>query len=243
MHTLITKDTYRLYANTNESLLTGPVRGICLEFPGLDGGSCLGGRLDVEEYDHDRGPTLARQGILLAYVQTGPWSWMNRGSVRLADAVLDVLFDKYGVLPVIVSGGSMGGLGALIYAADTRHRLAGCMAACPCVDVRADYAVKPDFPRTYLRAVACYDMPMEQALETISPVSRLADLPDIPYHIICDCDDALFPQAELDDFAARLAQRRTVNYVRLPGCGHGELTPEARDDIDRFVVQCVENAR
>ena len=119
----INKDTIYYYAKTNEKFVKHPIKGIALEFPGLGGGSCLGGLDDLGDYDTDFAKQAAEAGVVLAYVYTGPWSWMNTGAVRVADAVVDALKEKYdlGEVPIVTSGGSMGGLGSLIYVASTLH--------------------------------------------------------------------------------------------------------------------------
>ena len=72
------------FANTNGRLLGDKKpRGAVLEFPGLGGGSCLGGHMDNEVYETDYTRRLAEEGILAVYVALDPWSWMNRGAVRL----------------------------------------------------------------------------------------------------------------------------------------------------------------
>lgn len=43
----INKDNYELFCNSNEALLKEKPHGVVVEFPGLDGGSCLGGKQDV----------------------------------------------------------------------------------------------------------------------------------------------------------------------------------------------------
>ena len=98
---------------TNEEYLMLPLRGIVLEFPGLGGGSCLGGSPDMGSYATDYAKDFGKHGILLAYLFPGPWSWGNKGAVRMGDAVLDAICDKYGVnnLRLGVCGGSMGGHG------------------------------------------------------------------------------------------------------------------------------------
>ena len=112
----ITRDTLNYFARTNEMTLTGPVRGVVLEFPGLGGGSCMGGVDSVGPYTATYGLRCSQENILLAYVFTGPWSWMNDQAVRIADAILDAIWDRYGLspdIPVASTGGSMGGCGAL----------------------------------------------------------------------------------------------------------------------------------
>ncbi len=238
-HSFIRPDTLHLYCNTNARLLRTPPRAFILEFPGLGGGSCLGGTLDMTPYEHTLAPAFAEQGILLAYTFPGPWSWMNRGAVRIIDALVDALREAYGwdeSTPWAVMGGSMGGLGALIYVASSRHTPTACLAACPCVDVPACFDCVPDIPRSLVAAVADYDMPIAEGLCTISPRHRLADMPRIPYHIICDCADALFPEALTDAYvAALIAAGHDVTYHRLPDATHGALTAEEWDAVRDFM--------
>ena len=160
MKEYINAETIRYYAKTNERFLRR-VKGVCLEFPGLGGGSCLGGTDDLGDYDTDFAVRAANAGVLLAYVYTGPWSWMNIGAVLIADAVVDAILEKYRLsdVPVVVSGGSMGGLGALIYAASSRHAITACAAACPCCDALDRYDAADEFRKTFVSAVAGYDCP------------------------------------------------------------------------------------
>ena len=51
MKQLINSNTIDSFARTNEALIKTTVKGIILEFPGLGGGSCLGGIDDVGVYD------------------------------------------------------------------------------------------------------------------------------------------------------------------------------------------------
>ncbi len=232
--TYINRDTYHLYANTNEACLTLPLRGIILEFPGLGGGSCLGGSMEMGSYADHRAQDFGKHGILLAYLFPGPWSWGNAGAVRMADAVIDAIFDKYGVqsLPLAACGGSMGGLGALIFAADTRHVPCAIASACPCVDVPALLDCRDDIPRTFISAIASYDLSLEDALRAISPAHRIADMPHAQYYICSDGNDALFPQALCDAYVQnmRLAGH-TVDYDCQPGLGHGDFTPNVRQKL------------
>ena len=55
----------------------------------------------------------------------------------MADAVIDALADKYGLgenVPVCSCGGSMGGMDAFLFAADSRHSVTAVASACPCTD-------------------------------------------------------------------------------------------------------------
>lgn len=239
MDKFINKDTIELYARTNEALINTKVTGIIVEFPGLGGNSCLGGLMDMGTYDDEFAVKCAQSGIVLAYMFCGPWSWMNKGAVKMTDAVVDAIKDKYGLapeLPIAVCGGSMGGLGALIYSVDTKHTIAACGAACPCCDVPDRFHCKDSFARTFIRAVADYDMPMEEALKTISPMHRLGDMRKIPYFLVNCCDDEVFPEAQLDEYVDKLkANGHSVEYRKMPGKKHGEFIPEIKAEFKDFL--------
>ena len=240
----INKDNYRQFCNSNEDLLKGKPRGIVIEFPGLGGGSCLGGRQDpMGSYTNSWSKfpeTAAAAGLVHVYLMPGPWSWMNPGAVREADLVIDALRAKFGLAegsPLVAAGGSMGGLGALVFTAKSRHRVTACAAACPCYDALAHYHCKASFARTYVAAVApLTEKPLVEGLKEISPVHLLAKMPDIPYFIVCDCDDEIFPEAGMDDYVAKLRVRVShVTYEKLPGKKHGGFTPECRARLHDFV--------
>lgn len=240
----IRPDTLAHYCNTNAHLLASPPVAFVLELPGLGGGSCLGGCMDMGEHNSPLAQFLAARGILMAYLFPGPWSWMNRGAVRMVNAVVDALREAYCLTedtPWVIMGGSMGGQGALIFAAAHRDHPAyiptACIAHCPCVDVLDRYACAPTVPRSLFCAVADYEMPIEEALRTISPVCRVEDMPRIPYHVVNDLSDELFPPEQMDAYVDALTRRgHDVTYHRLPGCRHGELTEEEWAYIRGFLT-------
>lgn len=241
----INPDTIELYGNTNAHLLTAPPVAFVLEFPGLGGGSCLGGCMDRAPYNGPLSGFLADHGILQVYTFPGPWSWMNRGAVRMVNALVDALREAYGFTaetPWAVMGGSMGGQAALIYAASGSGNPArtptACLAHCPCVDVLDRFYCHPDVPRSFFRAVADYEMPIEDALKTLSPLLRLEDMPHIPYHIINDLADELFPHEQMDGYVESLrGLGHDVTYHRLENCRHGELTGEEWEHIRAFLLK------
>ena len=234
-------DNLSLFCNTNAHLLFGKPRGMVLEFPGLGGGSCLGGQLERKPYDGAYAQQLADAGLLLVYTFPGPWSWMNRGAVRYCDLVADAALEAFGMAddaPILASGGSMGGLGALIYAADSRHSVRACAAACPCYDA-LDSCLHgiPEFPRTYVAAAVCEDAPIAETLRRISPRFRIADMPDIPYFIVGDGRDEHFPIDGMTRYVEDLrASGREVTYRILPDCFHGGFTPEVREELTAFLI-------
>ena len=240
----INPDTIDLYGNTNAHLLKDPPVAFVLEFPGLGGGSCLGGCMDPAPYNGPLSAFFAENRILQVYTFPGPWSWMNRGAVRMINALVDAIREKYGLTPDApwgVMGGSMGGMGALIYTAshggDPAYTPTACLAHCPCVDVLDRVYCKENIPRTFFRAVADYEMPVAEALKTLSPLCRMQDMPKIPYHIINDLADALFPPEQMDEYVeAMRGLGHDVTYHRLENCGHGDLTGEEWEAIRCFLL-------
>ncbi len=235
----INPETVKYYANTNEDYLATPVKGIVIEFPGLGGGSCLGGSMDRMPYHWQHAQDFGKNGIILAYLFPGPWSWGNKGAVRMADAVIKALAEKYSLaegFPLVACGGSMGGMGSLLFAADTSLAITAVAAACPGVDSVKAFDVLPDFPRTYISAIACYDMELEEGLKRISPIHRLSDMPDIPYFICSDGEDECFPQEQVDGYVDALKNKGySVEYIPQPNLKHGDFFPETRVKLHNFI--------
>lgn len=241
----INKETIGYYCNTNISLLEdgAAVRGIILEFPGLGGNSCLNGNMDsLAVYDAPFTRECARHGLVVAYMFTGPWSWMNRGAVRVTDLVVDAIADRFGLVegafPLIATGGSMGGYAALMYAIETRHKVTACLAHCPCCEPLVSFAGADVFPRSFICAVNEYDMPFEDALRQIAPIHRIADMPRIPYLVTCDELDEFFPPKEVEALVEGMrAAGLDVSYMLLPGMTHGGYTPDQRAQFNAFILK------
>ncbi len=256
---LINPDTLHYYCCSNEALIPGgcsdgmdalipggcgnAVKALVLEFPGLGGGSCLGGSMDnLSVYDTPFTRACAEKGIVVAYMFPGPWSWMNRGAVRVTDLVVNAFMKKYGWLTdddfsLVVMGGSMGGQSALIYSIDSAHKVNACVAHCPCYDISECFSVVDPFPRTFISAVNAYDMPLGEALRLISPGCRVDELPDIPYLITADEFDEIIPLDGLEKYVDRVKNAgRSVQYMRLAGQPHGGISVEDRRRLDEFVM-------
>ena len=243
----INENTIPYYCNTNAHLIEGEVKGFVLEFPGLGGGSCMGGNMDQGDYNGNLPSILASHGILQVYTFPGPWSWMNKGAVRMVNALVKALRKKYNLTektPWAVMGGSMGGMGALMYSAncnvneDSVGVPGRCVAVCPCVNIPDVMHRVQDIPRTVFRAVSDYDMPIEDGLKLISPNCRTADMPHIPYLVVCDCADEIIPEEQINDYVADLKSRgHNVTHDHLPGAGHGAITDDEWCKIIEFLLE------
>lgn len=84
--------------------------------------------------DTDEGKFYAENNILYVVPYQNPWAWMNSQTVDFTDEILDVLFEAYSLpenLPIASTGGSMGGLSALVYTAYAKRTPTVCAANCP----------------------------------------------------------------------------------------------------------------
>jgi dipeptidyl aminopeptidase/acylaminoacyl peptidase len=235
----INKNTLNCFARTNETLMTKPIRGVILEFPGLGGGSCLGGVDDIGVYDTPYSRECAEQGFFLAYAFTGPWAWMNSGAVRYADALVEAIYDRFSLpdsTPMIYTGGSMGGQSALIFTGNARRKPVACAVNGPACDM-LDIYLNDYFKRSVFSAVSYYDLPFEEALKSISPLYRTENMPKIPYFIVhCDKDEAI----DIDKHAvawvnAMRSKGHDVTYLVVPDRNHCDITPEARRIFNQFI--------
>lgn len=238
----VTKENVHLFINTNEEMLEGrKPKAIVLEFPGLGGGSCLGGHVDNQKYDGVYARELAYNDILLVYCCIGPWSWMNRGTVKVSDLIVDALLEKYDLpktTKIAATGGSMGGLGALGWSLYTRQNVVCCAAACPCYDLKSCVFDKPWRPQHVLNAIVSYgDMSFDEGLKSLSMVDHVDEFKNIPYYIVGDGEDECFDLDGMIKFVDKMKNRGLdVDFRPLPHLKHGEFTTEARGDLTKFVI-------
>lgn len=230
----------RLYTYSNDALINGEIKGIVVQFTGL------GGTRMIDE-DTDEGRFYAEKNIIYVFPYINPWSWMNSAAVKLTDSVIDCLFEHYELpenTPVISIGGSMGGQCALVYCYYAKRTPAACAANCPVCDLPYHYTERPDLPRTMLSAFGEYDIPLDVAIKTASPLHLADDMPDIPYYIVhCEADEAVNKQMHSDRLVEALSEEHRVIYKSVPERGHCDLTPEALDEYRGFIVaQCEKSA-
>jgi len=218
---IITKDTLPRFAYTNMELCAD-ARAVVLDFHGLNGGCEM-----IAEHG-DTARQYAAHGVLYIYPYTSPWSWMNDTAVRTADAILDAALAGAPAapdIPILSTGGSMGGLGALVFTRYSAHTIAACAANCPVCDLPFHYTERDDLPRTLYAAFAHYPMPLEKAMETASPLHLVPTLPRVPYYIVHGgADRAVIKEKHSDRLVAALrTQGYDVTYHEVPGMAHCDL--------------------
>ena len=172
MEKIINFGNLRSFCYTNAHLV-GEAVGIAISFFGL-GGAAMYSEDPVEA------KALAGKGIAYIIPYYDPWCWMNRQAVDYVDEIVDVIVRHYGMNDpkIVSSGGSMGGLSSIVYAAYARITPVMVVSNCPVCDLPYHYTERPDLPRTLMSAFSGYDMPLEDAIRTASPLHLAGRLPD-----------------------------------------------------------------
>lgn len=226
MERIIRYEDLRRYAYSNDRLCTGTIRGIVISFFGL-GGQTM--------YDRDtlEGEYYAAENVIYLVPYNNPWAWMNRQAVEYTDELVDVLLQHYGLpdsLPVVSTGGSMGGMSALVYTRYAGRTPVACVANCPVCDLPFHFTERPDLPRTLYSAFANEPGTMQQALEAHSPLHLAQDMPDVDYVLFhCTADEAVNKEKHSDRFVAAMrACGRRITYYEVPDRGHCDLPLEMK---------------
>lgn len=220
MKKIITYEMLRNFTYSNDSLIKGDIKGIILNFMGLNG---------RDMFDElPRGNALAEKGIVYLIPYLNPWNWMNAQAVDYTDELIDALFEHYS-LPenthVVSTGGSMGGLCSLVYTKYAARTPVACVANCPVCDLLFHYTERPDLPRTLYSAYGMYDFEaLEKAMATASPLHLADGMPKVKYTIFhCDADKSVNIHSHSEKFVAEMKKEHDIEYIVVPGRGHCDL--------------------
>jgi len=217
------RDEMRQVAWIGEKYLERPIRGVVLVLHGL-GFAALKEEPSTEEL------AWARAGGLVVFPYYGPWCWMNRQARTFVDELVDAVYAAHRLpprTPLISTGGSMGGGCALLYTRYAKRPVAGCLALFPVCDLRFHFSERPDLPRTIRHAFRGYPEGLDTLLAEHSPLCQVDHMPDVPYLIIHgDQDKAVAKARHSDRLVAAMRKRKMkVEYVEVPGMGHGGPIP------------------
>ena len=237
MDKIITYENLRSFAYVNDRICKTPIKGIVISFFGLGG-------KDMYDRETDVGVYYAERGLLFVIPYANPWAWMNRQEVALADEVIDVLCEKYGLpenVPVVSIGGSMGGLAALVYTRYAKRTPVACVANCPVCDLPYHYTERPDLPRTLYSAFWHEDGKIEDVLKTASPYHLVPEMPRVKYYIFhCEEDKAVNIEKHSNRFVSAMKDAGfDITYHTVPRMGHCALTVEMRNLYLEYAVRAV----
>ena len=243
MTELITKETLDAFCYSNISHIKGKVSGICVSFRGLGAGAMISDDTEIAQLKPtvERAKKLADAGVVYFVPYLDPWNWLNAEAVATTDAIIDTIIYALSLpddIPIISSGGSMGGMCALTYMLYARRTPSACVANCPVCDVPFHYTERDDLPRTFYHAYYNSGMPIEQALRSHSPLHLTDKMPDAKYYIFhCEEDRAVNIDAHSRALVRALEKaERCVTFHTVKDRGHCALTPEMTELYDRYII-------
>ena len=237
MEKIMTYETLKSLTYVNDDICKKPIRGIAIAFFGL--GSQTRHQTPPVEAEF-----YAEQGILYVFPYNNPWHWMNRQAVAYTDEIIDVLIAHHGLaedIPIVSTGGSMGGQSALTYMAYAKRTPVACVVNCPVCDTVFHYTERDDLPRTLYSAVYGFDGTLEEGLASISPLHLVEKMPDVPYYIFhCTEDKAVNIHSHSEKFVAAMRDAgRTVTYITVEGRGHCALPLREKQQYAQFILDSI----
>ncbi len=240
MNHIITPENLRLFAYCNDAVCAKPYRGIAVEFYGL-------GCQTMHDEDTELGVKLGKEGVLYVIPYLNPWNWMNALAARETDEILEAVRERCGLaedVPVVSTGGSMGGLAALAYMCRARRAPIACVVNCPVCDLPYHYTERPDLPCTLYSAYADSSADtLDEAMRASSPLHLASRMPRAEYVVFhCEEDQAVNKQKHSDRFVEALRAYQPVDYYAVPGRGHCDLTPDMRAEYERRILQAFSRA-
>ena len=235
-HSIITPENLSSFAFHTGDQCVGKIKGIVLDFHGL-------GFTPMMEETPEPAKQYGAKGGIYVFPYYGPWSWMNTIAVKTVDQIVAAIRNKYNLsdsVPVIATGGSMGGLSALVYTRYAEITPAACAAVCPVCDLPYHYTERADLPRTIYHAFFHYDCDFQTAMKSASPVHLAREMPDIPYYILHGNQDSMVNKEKHSDrFVAAMLEsnHRNMTYKTAVGMEHCMLSEEDRKSYDDFIIR------
>ncbi len=230
---IITNKTYKDFAFTNEDLLSSSPKGIVLIIR-----ACNDLTLYTSHFQFEY--RYAKEGIISIIPNTNPWCFLNDIAVNTIDAILDVLEEKYGRLPIALTGTSMGGYGCLMFSFLSRHKNSFCCVSIdsPCCDLVKIKDLHSDFNRIFLSAYGNENIDYIKSLELHSPNYNVEKLPNIPYYICSGDRDMCIVKSDNSDVLVKKMRERNLNviYREVFGMAHSEIPPENLVEHYNFVI-------
>jgi len=206
----INKDNILTYAFVNFDTLKEPINAVCIDFHGYTDASRF-------TESNRQATELGKQGIVYVFPYYSVWAWYSKSSRIYNEMVLDAVYEKIGVdVPLVVSGGSMGGMTALMYSIEGKRRPVGCVVNCPVTDMELVYN-KLDGVRP---AILSAHIEEGLNLKSFSPYHRINDLPDIKYFALFGGEDSCITKDFYIPFNEKMLGRKYEFYLvpQMPHC-------------------------
>lgn len=241
MNKIITYETIRSFAYLNDKVCKGAIRGIVVNFCGLN-------NKDMYDEDTNEGVYYGEEGVLYVHPYNNPWSWMNAQAVAYTDEIIDAIFDHFKLpedTPIVSMGQSMGGLASLVYTRYAKRTPIACISNCPVCDLVYHFTERPDLPRTIYSAFWNEEGELNDILKKYSPVHLAPEMPDAKYYIFhCDKDKSVNLASHSQKFVAAMKEcGKGVELEIIPDRGHCKLTFAANDKRLRLALDYIGGAK
>lgn len=236
----ITSDNLYDYAFLNEDTLQKPVKGVCIYFHGFTDGT----RYNESPF---QAAELGANGIAWVFPYHSVWAWMSPTSQMFCEQVIDAVYEKLGIddsVPLVVTGGSMGGMTALNYLLHGKRKAIACAANCPVLSVIGYFKQAKEARAAILSAHIEKDGNLEEILTDLSPAYFVEKLPKIPYFFVFGKND---PSPAINELIGELKEKldkNAVNYKieireEMAHCNMNDF-PDTRDRFVKFILKAFE---
>lgn len=202
----ITSDNLFDYAFLNEDTLQKPVKGVCIYFHGFTDGT----RYNESPF---LGAELGAKGIAWVFPYHSVWAWMSPTSQMFCEQVIDAVYEKLGIddsVPLVVTGGSMGGMTALNYLLHGKRKAIACAANCPVLSVKDYFEKSFETRAAILSAHIEKEGDLMEILSDLSPIEFAEKLPKIPYFFVFGKED---PSPAINEHIEELKEKLSKNAI------------------------------
>lgn len=240
----ITPENIHHFCFMNLDTLVKPIKGIMVRFHGYNDNSLF-------KYSCPRDKMLGENGVLSIFPYYNLWGWMNDVTVAFADELIDVaikMFDLPEDIPLVYSGGSMGGLGGIVYSKLAKRRPVACCVDSPVCEIYTDFEEQSgERKRSIFNAYYGMSGDIMDILKEHSPLEMYMTLPKIPYYFVGGSEDKGIVPSEHGAKLAKLMQEAgyDAKFTLVEGCGHCGLDafPEALKDYIGFAIEQINKNR
>ncbi len=237
MEKIINYENLELFAYSNDKLCKKPIKGIIINFMWLN--FCR-----MIEEDSSIAKVCAERGIIYLTPYVNPWAWMNKQAIEYTDDCVEAICGKYDLpadIPIVTTGKSMGGHQSIVYTAYAKRPPIACAPICPVCDLPYHFTERKDLPKTLYSAFWSYDMTMDEALKTASPLHLTDKFPPVEFCIFHgDSDTDVNLERHSVAFAERMKDKFSVTLHILKGLGHCQMSPEACTLYDQYLLTTIE---
>ena len=237
MNRFITYKELRKFAYSNDELIKGKIEGVVFEFTGAS--------ICQMYHEHTiRGKFYASRNVLYVIPYYNPWAYMNAPAVKFVDEICDVLFEHYGLsenTPIASTGGSMGGLGAILYTARGKRTPKICVANCPVCDLVFQVKNKVNTPRSAYSAFFYEEGDFLDVLKKYSPIDIIDELPKETEYFLFhgDNDEAVNYTAHSKRMYEKMLEKGyNVRFTLCKGRSHSQVLIDSDVPQKENILRC-----